>query len=161
MAKFSNEVKDIIHAEDTENSDKVMICSTTIPSTSNTLKNLAVNKKFHSSYIQIEYNDKKETVINIFSEYFEPLLKDINHISLLQEWKLNLYTAEYDINIDANLYKPSERKINRYYSDKYWPTSIKDTIKWFPFPAIMEHTANIIKTNIGLIFIIIKVIFHV
>ena len=52
LAKLPNEVKQIIHAEDTDNSDKVMICSTTIPSTSNTLKNLAVNTSFHSSYIQ-------------------------------------------------------------------------------------------------------------
>ena len=34
LAKLSNEVKNRIHAEDKENSDKVMICSTTIPSTS-------------------------------------------------------------------------------------------------------------------------------
>ena len=59
LAKLPNEIKDRIHAEDAENSDKVMICSTTIPSTSNTLKNLAVNKSFHSFYIQREYNDKK------------------------------------------------------------------------------------------------------
>ena len=52
LAKLPNEVIDIIHAKDTENSDKVVICSTTIPSTSNTLNNLAVNKKSHSSYIK-------------------------------------------------------------------------------------------------------------
>ena len=52
LGKLPNEVKQIIHAEDTDNSDKVVICSTTIPSTSNTLKNLAVNTSFHSSYIQ-------------------------------------------------------------------------------------------------------------
>ena len=89
MEKLPNEVKVKIHAEDTDNSDKVVICSTTIPSTSNTLKNLAVNESFHSSYIQREYNDKKENIINIFSEYVEPLLKDTNHPELLQEWKLN------------------------------------------------------------------------
>ena len=33
----------------------------------------------------------------------------------------------------------------------YWPTSIKDTINWFPFIDIMEHTANIMKTNKGII----------
>ena len=68
---MSNKVKDIIYAEDTENYDKVMILSTTILSTSKTLKNLAVNKSFHSSYIQREYNDKKEMIINIFSKYVE------------------------------------------------------------------------------------------
>ena len=52
LEKLPSEVKDIIHAEYEDNSDQVMICSTTIPSTSNTLKNLAVNTSFHSSYIQ-------------------------------------------------------------------------------------------------------------
>ena len=33
LSKISNEVKVRIHVEDTDNSDKVMICSTTIPST--------------------------------------------------------------------------------------------------------------------------------
>ena len=44
------EVKDRVGAEVTVNSDKVMIFSTTIPSTSNTLKNLLVNANSHSSY---------------------------------------------------------------------------------------------------------------
>ena len=52
LEELTSEVKFIIHAEDTDNSGKVMICSTKIPSTSNTLKNLEVNKSFHSSYIQ-------------------------------------------------------------------------------------------------------------
>ena len=52
LEKLPNEVKQIIHAEETDNSDKVMTCINTIPSISNTLKNLAVNKILHSSYIQ-------------------------------------------------------------------------------------------------------------
>ena len=110
MAKLSNEVKYRIHAEDTDNSDKVMICSTIIPSPSNTLKNLAENTFFHSSYIQREFNDKKETIITIFSAYFVPLLKYINHPALIQEWKLNPDAAAYERNIDAKLSTPSEKK---------------------------------------------------
>ena len=107
MEKPPNEVKDRIHAEDTDKSDKVMIFSTTIPSTSNTLKHLAVDKSFLSSYIQRKCNDKKETIINIFSEFFEPLLKYINHPELLQKGNLNLDDAEYERNVYANLYKTS------------------------------------------------------
>ena len=87
-----------------------MTFTTTIISTSNTLNNLSVNISFHYSYIQREFNDKKDMMINIFSEYVEPLLKDINHQEFLQEWKLNLDAAEYEINIDANLYKPSKKR---------------------------------------------------
>ena len=51
LEELPNEVKDIIHAENTENSETLMICTTTIPSKSNTIKNLAVRKGFHSSFI--------------------------------------------------------------------------------------------------------------
>ena len=49
-------------------------------------------------------------IISIFNAYFVPLLKDINHLALLQEWKLNLDDAEYERNIDDNKSKPSEEK---------------------------------------------------
>ena len=110
-----------------------MICTTTIPSTSNTLKNLVVSKGFHSSYIRIGFNDEKDMIINIFGAYVEPLLKDINYPEFLQEWKLNIDAAEYIRNIDANLYKYSKKETNLHDSDLYWPTSIKGTIQWFLF----------------------------
>ena len=46
LEKLPSEVKDIIYAEETDNSDKVVICSTTITSTSNTLNKLSVNTSF-------------------------------------------------------------------------------------------------------------------
>ena len=41
------------------------------------------------------------------------------------------------------------KKIHRVDSDKLWPTSIKDTIQWFPFITITEHTANITEKIMG------------
>ena len=38
-----------------------------------------------------------------------------------------------------------------------WPTTIKDTIKWFLFLTIMEHTANIINPNKGRITSLLRV----
>ena len=52
LEKIPSEVKDRIYKEVTDISDKVMIRSTKIPSTSNTLNKLAVNASFHYSYIQ-------------------------------------------------------------------------------------------------------------
>ena len=50
------------------------------------------------------------------------------------------------------MYKPSEKKkINRVDDHKHWPASIKSTIQWFPFLAIMEHTANKIQDDKRLI----------
>ena len=50
-------------------------------------------------------------MINIFSTYVTPQIKDIQHPELLQEWKLNLDAAEYEKNMKANMYESSE-KIN-------------------------------------------------
>ena len=50
LERLPSEIKDRIGTEVTDNSYKVMICSTTIPYTSNTLENLLVNASFHSSY---------------------------------------------------------------------------------------------------------------
>ena len=88
-------------------------------------------------------------VISIFSAYVEPLFKYINHLALLQEWKLNLDDEQYKKHIDANLYKPYEK--NCHDSDLYWPISIKDTIQWFYYLNIMEHTENIMKKKVGMI----------
>ena len=59
LKRLTSLVKDIVGAEGTINPDKVMPCYTTIPSTSNTLKNLLVNSNYHSSYTNQEFNDKK------------------------------------------------------------------------------------------------------
>ena len=57
----------------------------------------------------------------------------------------------------ANMYKPSEkRKFNRVDSEEHWPTSIKKKIQWFPFLTIMEHTANKMEENNGLISSLLK-----
>ena len=59
--------------------------------------------------------------------------------------------------IDANVYKPSAKKdIDLHYINLYFPSSIRDTIQWFPFIAIIEHTANILKPNKGLIISLLK-----
>ena len=52
LAKLPNDIKQITHVEETDNSDKVMTCINIILSTSNTLKNLVVNKSLNSYYIQ-------------------------------------------------------------------------------------------------------------
>ena len=90
LERLSSEIKYIIGTEVTDNSDKVMIFSTTFPSTSNTLKNLLVNASSHYSYTKKEFNNKNEDKINIFSAYVAPQIKEIYHPALIQEWRLNI-----------------------------------------------------------------------
>ena len=48
--------------------------------------------------------------------------------------------------------KPHEKKeIDFQDRNLYWPTTIKDTIKWFTVLTIMEHTANILNPKQGII----------
>ena len=49
---------------------------------------------------------------NIFNTYVTPQIKEINHPVFLQEWKLNIDAAEYERNMEANMYKPSGKKNN-------------------------------------------------
>ena len=93
----------------------------------------------------------------IFNTYVTPQIKEINRTEFLQEWKLNIDVAEYEKNMAANMYKPSEKKkINRIDDHKHWPASIKSTIQWFPFHTIMEHTGNITQDYKHLISSLLK-----
>ena len=73
-----------MHAEETDNSDFVMNCINTIPSTSSTLKKLLLHKSLHCSYIQTKYNDKEKIINRTLITYAESLLDYINHPALIQ-----------------------------------------------------------------------------
>ena len=108
--RLPSRVKYRVVAEVAVNSNLVMICYTTIPSTSNTLKNFLVNSNYHSSYTNQEFNTEKEQMSTIFSTYVTPQITEIHHPALLQECKLNLDAAEYEKNMKANIYKPYEKR---------------------------------------------------
>ena len=57
-------------------------------------------------------------IINKFSAYVVPLLKNINHPALFKNGKINLAAAAYERNIDANMSKPSDKK-EVYRRDSY------------------------------------------
>ena len=67
-----------------------MLCYTTITSTSNTLKNLLINSNYHSSYSTETFNTNDEQMRKLFSTYVTPQIKEINHPSIIQEWKINI-----------------------------------------------------------------------
>ena len=72
----------------------VVLCYTTIPSTSNTLKNLLAHSNYHSFYTTQEFNTKKGQMSTIFNTYVTPKIKEINHPAILQKWKLNIDAAD-------------------------------------------------------------------
>ena len=74
----------------------VMLCHTTITSTSYTVKNLYIGKDYHSLYSTDNYNDHKEAMDRLFSTYIKTQIKEIYHPSILQEWKLNIDAEVYE-----------------------------------------------------------------
>ena len=48
-------------------------------------------------------------MITIFSTYVAPQIKEIRNLALLQEWEVNLYAAEYENSMKANMYKTTEK----------------------------------------------------
>ena len=77
-------VKDRVGAELEVNRDLVMLCHTTITSTSYTLKNLYIGRDYHSSYSTDNYNYKKEAMDILFSTYITPQIKEIYYPEIIQ-----------------------------------------------------------------------------
>ena len=91
------------------NTDLVMLCHTTITSTSSTLKNLYISRDYHSSYSTDKFNDQKEAMDRLFRTYITPQIKEIYHPAIIQEWKLNIDAAEYEKNMTLT-HVPSTKK---------------------------------------------------
>ena len=85
MKKIPDIVKERVGAALTENTDLVMLCSTTITSTSSTLKNLYIGKHYHSLFSTDNYNDQTKEMDRLFSTYITPQNKEIYHPAIIQE----------------------------------------------------------------------------
>ena len=86
----------------------------------------------------------------LFSTYVTPKIKEINHTEIIQERKLNIDAAEYEKNMAKTNIPFDKKKINRQADQDHWPVSIKSTLQWFPFHAIMEYTGNIMEDDMHL-----------
>ena len=91
-------VKERVGAVLTENTDLFMLCRTTITYTLSTLKSFYIGTQYHSLYLTNNYSDQIEKIDRLFKTHITPQLKEIYHPEILQEWKLNIDTAEYEKN---------------------------------------------------------------
>ena len=64
--KIPDLFKERVGAVLTENTDLVMLCRTTITSTSSTLKNLYIGTQYHSLYSTNNYSDQTEEIDRLF-----------------------------------------------------------------------------------------------
>ena len=99
LNKLPKLVQQRVVVETKVNSDLVILCKTTIISTSNTLKNLFISSYYHESYSTEKFNTEKEVMSRLLSTYVTPKIKEIYYPEIIQEWKLNIDAAEYEKNM--------------------------------------------------------------
>ena len=92
----------------------------------------------------------------LFGTYVTPQIKEINHPAIIQEWKLNIDGAEYEIKMAKTNIPSDKKKINRQDDHDHWPASIKSILHWFPFHAIMEYTGNLMQDDTHLMSSLLK-----
>ena len=97
-------------------------------------------------------------MIRLFSTYFTPQIKENNHPAIIQEWKLNIDAAEYEENMAKTNIPSDKKKIKRQADHDHWPASIKSTLQWFTFHAIMEYTGNLMKDDTHLMSTLLKIL---
>ena len=113
----SNDVKLRIHAIDKLKTDYVMAKTTAIYLVANIKKELNIQSDLYFIYKQNFYHDKKYEINKLFVEYHLPLLNYINNPSLIQEWKRNLDTSDYEKHLNKEKKLPSNKKgTNRHGS---------------------------------------------
>ena len=96
LSSVLNDVKLVIQAIDKDNIDYVMECTTEFSSVANIIRKLYIQSPLHYVYQQKHYHDKQKEMDALFDEYQIPSFKNIDHPTLIQEWKLNLDAADYE-----------------------------------------------------------------
>ena len=84
-------------------------------------------------YKQDFYNNKEKEIDDLFSEYLVPVMDDLDHPVLIEEWKKILILLIMKT-IHTKMHSYHQLR-NIYHNDKteYWPTSIKESIDWSLF----------------------------
>ena len=88
----------------------VMAKNKAIYSVANNTKKLHIQFDLNFIYKQNFYHDKQNEIDILFDEYNVPLLDDLDHPALIEEWKQNLDAAFYEKNSNKGIDLPSKKK---------------------------------------------------
>ena len=64
----------------------------------------------HLIYKQDYYEDKIREINEIFIDYLVPIMDDIDHPALIEEWKQNIDADSYENNLNQDVKLPSIKK---------------------------------------------------
>ena len=93
-----NDLKLRIHGIDKLDTDYVIKKNKAISSIENTIKYLHIQKNMHLIYRQDLYKDKQKEINELFIEYLIPIMGDLDHPTLIEEWKHNIDAAAHEKN---------------------------------------------------------------
>ena len=87
----------------------------------------------HLIYKQDFYTDKQKEIDKLLIEHLVPIMDDLYHPMLIEEWKQNINATAYENNLNQDVKIPSIKKKYRNNKNEYWPTRIKESINWLHF----------------------------
>ena len=78
---------------------------------------------FYKKYL---YKDKQKKIDGIFIEYLVPVMDNLDHTGLIEEWRQILDAAAYEKTLNQDVKLPSKNKTTDCNNKtEYCPTSIK------------------------------------
>ena len=90
--------------------------------------------------------------------YLAPVMKDLEHPVLIEEWIQNIDAAAYEKNLYKDEKLPSiKKKIDRNYKTDCWPKIITESLDWLDFLDVMEFTSYKIDNDINLFPLLLKI----
>ena len=70
------------------------------------------------------------------------------YLSIVNEWKYNMYKADYKDKHDLGVYIPSLKRKSAWSMNVYhWPKWLINEIEWFQLKVILEHAAFNARDN--------------
>ena len=91
-----NDVKLRINVIDKLDKEFFMAKNKAIYSVANTTITLHIQKNMYLIYKQDFYIDKQKGIYKLFIEYLVPIMDDIDHPALIEEWKQKFDAAAYE-----------------------------------------------------------------
>ena len=136
-----------------------MVKNEAISALSNTIKQLHIHKNMHMAYKQDFYKTKETEIDDLFHGYLVPVMEDLEHPTLIEEWIHILDAAAYEKNLHKDEKLPSmKKKVYCNYKIECCTKSIMESLNSLQFLDIIYFNADRIKNDKNLLPSLLKVL---
>ena len=91
-------------------SDSIMSFSTKMPSVSNNLKKIYIGGSHLDQFTSEYYNENNVAFGLLFQQYTYHAVNNMYYLSIVNEWKYNMYKSDYKDKHDLGVYIPSLKR---------------------------------------------------